>query len=138
MTWGMVEQLQTVYCYFLAQRACAACWAIVFRSAAESLAALARPPFCPPSLPNATAAGFFFLVFAGKGISCFDSLGAANEAPMAASTTRKAFWATSPLLDRLCMPYNDTRLLPKLAPKFSNCVTTAELNVQSKTGSRDL
>jgi hypothetical protein len=130
MTWGVVALLQQTYepsC--LAQRALAARWAIEILSSFESFAARARPPFCPPSLPNATAAGFFFLAFAGKGIGCLDT---ANGAPMAASTTRKAFWATSPLLDRLCMPYNDTRLMPNLDPEFSNCVTTAQVNVQNK------
>jgi hypothetical protein len=32
---------------------------MALRSAGESLAARALPPFKPPSLPNATAAGFF-------------------------------------------------------------------------------
>jgi len=42
----------------LPHRFLAAFFAIAFRLAAESLAALAFPPFAPPSLPSATAAGF--------------------------------------------------------------------------------
>lgn len=37
----------------------AAFFAMRFRSLGESLAALAFPPFKPPSRPRATAAGFF-------------------------------------------------------------------------------
>lgn len=47
--------------FFLAfcQRAAAALRAMLRLLAAESAAALAFPPFRPPSFPNATAAGFF-------------------------------------------------------------------------------
>lgn len=44
---------------FFPHRARAAFLAIALRRAALSLAALARPPFAPPSSPRATAAGFF-------------------------------------------------------------------------------
>jgi hypothetical protein len=50
------------------QRALAAETAISLRFFAERLAALALPPFKPPSLPNATAAGF--LAGAGDGAAC--------------------------------------------------------------------
>jgi hypothetical protein len=43
----------------LAHRAAAAFFALALRSVADSLAALALPPFSPPSLPSATAAAFF-------------------------------------------------------------------------------
>jgi hypothetical protein len=46
---------------FLAQRALAACWAISLRLSGDNFVALALPPFNPPSLPSATAAGFFLL-----------------------------------------------------------------------------
>src|ERR1700689_1957099 len=103
MAWGVVEQLQTDYITYscLAQRAFAARWAIAVRSPAESFAALARPPFCPPNLPSATAAGFFFFGRDGNCKVFFESPASANGAPMACSTTRKAFWAVSSLLDRL-------------------------------------
>jgi hypothetical protein len=103
MTWGVVDQQQPFYERSLAQRAFAARWAIVFRSSGESFAALARPPFCPPSLPRATAAGFFFLGRAGNSMVFLGSGFDANGAPIASSTTLKAFWATSLLLDRVCI-----------------------------------
>ena len=83
----------------LAQRAFPAFWAIAFRSSADSLAALARPPLTPPNLPRATAAGFFFR--AGN-YSGFFAL-AFSGAPINCSTTLSAFCATSPLLERLGM-----------------------------------
>ena len=42
-----------------AHLAAAAFLAISDRCFGVSLAALALPPFCPPSLPSSTAAGFF-------------------------------------------------------------------------------
>lgn len=115
MTWDVVGQLQTVYCSFVAQRACAARWAIAFLRSGDNFAARAFPPFVPPSLPNATAAGFFFRSLTGNGMGLLTSI--ASDAPIAASTTRRAFWATSPLLDRLCIQaYDCTRLMPKLVP----------------------
>lgn len=102
MTWGMVMQLQTRFydsLFRLAQRACAARWAMALRVSEDNLAALARPPFWPPSFPRATAAGFFFLGRDGNCIGRFSVRGA----PIVASTTLSAFWATSPLLDRLCI-----------------------------------
>ncbi len=45
--------------YFLFQRDFAAFCAICFRFLGERAAALALPPFRPPSFPSATAAGFF-------------------------------------------------------------------------------
>lgn len=86
--------------FFLAQRACAARWAITFLSSADNFAALACPPFRAPSFPRVTAAGFFFLGFDGN---CIVFRFSVNGAPTAASTTLRAFWATSPLLARLCM-----------------------------------
>jgi hypothetical protein len=47
--------------FFLDQRATAALRALALRSAADSLAARAFPPFSPPSRPKATAAAFFVL-----------------------------------------------------------------------------
>src|SRR5437870_4477269 len=44
---------------YLDQRAFAAFLADIFLCLSESLAALALPPLRPPSLPKATAAGFF-------------------------------------------------------------------------------
>jgi hypothetical protein len=117
MTQGVVMQLQTLYDSLLAQRACAARWAITFLLSSESFAALARPPFCPPSLPKATAAGFFLRALAGNGMGFLGS--SANGAPIAVSTTRKAFCATSGLLDRLCIQeHDDTRLVPKIGSSF--------------------
>jgi hypothetical protein len=59
----------------------AALRAISLRRFGESAAALAFPPFDPPSFPRATAAGFFFR--------------AGGVCPVASATTRKAAWATS-------------------------------------------
>ncbi len=47
------------YLVIFVQRAFAAFLAISLRFLAESLSALALPPFKPPSLPRVTAAGFF-------------------------------------------------------------------------------
>jgi hypothetical protein len=44
--------------YFFRQRAAAAFFAMAFRRAADSFAARAFPPFCPPNRPSATAAAF--------------------------------------------------------------------------------
>lgn len=78
------------YCSFsspVAQRAFAAFWAMALRSSGVNFAALARPPFIPPSLPSATAAGFFL-----RGGNCNGFGGSDfNGAPIACSTTRRAF-----------------------------------------------
>ncbi len=50
------------YFALLPQRERAAFLAIADRRAALNFAALACPPFRPPSFPNATAAGFFSVV----------------------------------------------------------------------------
>src|SRR2546427_2379388 len=101
MTWGVAALLQQTYePSSLAQRAFAARWAIAFLSSGDSLAALARPPFCPPNLPNATAAGFFFF---GREGNCIGFFSSAKRSPMASSTTLSAFWATSLLLERTCI-----------------------------------
>jgi hypothetical protein len=78
--------------YFsLFQRAFAACRAISALFIGESFAALATPPFKPPSLPSTTAAGFF------------SALGStACTLPVACCTTEKAVSFIS-LLDRLGM-----------------------------------
>jgi hypothetical protein len=82
----------------LPQRAFAARWAISVRSCGVSFAALAMPPFMPPSFPSATAAGFFLRGGNDSGLGA-----GLNSAPVACSTTRRAFCATSPLLERLGM-----------------------------------
>jgi hypothetical protein len=46
-----------IYCF--SHLVFAAFWAISLRRLAESFFALALPPFNPPNLPRATAAGFF-------------------------------------------------------------------------------
>jgi len=46
----------------LFQRAKAALRALSFRCFADNFCARALPPFKPPSLPSATAAGFFFVL----------------------------------------------------------------------------
>jgi len=80
--------------FSLAQRACAACWAIVFLRSAVSFLALALPPFSPPRRPRATAAGFFV-----------------SDPPIASSTARSAFWKSSLFaLDRLGMDTSWHRL----------------------------
>jgi hypothetical protein len=55
------------------------------------------PPTLPPSLPSATAAGFFLDL---------------SGAPVAISTTRNAFWAKSLLLERLGMG----TIMPMICP----------------------
>ena len=50
--------MSIVYYHFFDQRDFAAFCAISLRLVAERLSALALPPFSPPSLPRATAAGF--------------------------------------------------------------------------------
>jgi hypothetical protein len=47
--------------FFFDHRAKAAFLALAFRSAADSFAARAFPPFSPPSRPRATAAAFFLI-----------------------------------------------------------------------------
>src|SRR6185437_4578123 len=84
----------------LAHRARAACAAISFFLSAVSLAARAGPPRLPPSLPSATAAGFFGP--RGNSNAFFLSLPAPDGLPpIAPSTTRKALWVSSPVLERL-------------------------------------
>lgn len=56
---GRDEKLFCFYFFLVNHRAFAAALAICFRLLADKLFALALPPFNPPSLPNATAAGFF-------------------------------------------------------------------------------
>lgn len=72
---------------------------MALRRSGESAAALAFPPFFPPSLPRATAAGFFrflgFLVGVARGAVW----------PVAAPTTAAASWFGSRgMLDRFGMP----------------------------------
>ncbi len=52
--------------FALAQRARTACRAISLRRSGESFDALIFPPLEPPSLPKATAAGFFFFSIVPK------------------------------------------------------------------------
>jgi len=57
---GVAETLEVAYCSpLLPHLATAAFLAISDRCSGVSLAALAFPPFWPPSLPSSTAAGFF-------------------------------------------------------------------------------
>src|SRR6059058_6045655 len=78
----------------LAQRAAAAFFAMAFRFLAERALARAAPPLAAPSRDRAWACGFF------------PSAGF-RTAPVASSTTRRAFWAKSarlpPLLARVGM-----------------------------------
>lgn len=70
------------------------------------LAALAFPPFKPPSLPNATAAGFFV----GSGLAGSGLAGVLGFSPVASMSVRKADWlASSRLLDRLGIAKDTTR-----------------------------
>lgn len=70
---------------------------MAFRLSGESFAALAFPPLAPPSLPNATAAGFFPALGFSSGVPSICS-------PMAFSTTLSAFTAKSrSVLERLGM-----------------------------------
>ena len=62
-----------VYIYLFDQREMAAFFAISFRRSGLSFAALAFPPFNPPSLPRATAAGFFSLIFVPVACSTIDA-----------------------------------------------------------------
>jgi len=55
-------------CFFF-QRAAAAFRALSARSSGVIFAALAAPPFAPPSFPRATAAGFFSRSGSGGGAS---------------------------------------------------------------------
>jgi hypothetical protein len=71
-------------------RAFAAFFAMALRLRGDSAAALAAPPFAPPSFPNATAAGFL----PAFGLSSGEP---SNFSPMACSTTFRAtiakfFW----------------------------------------------
>jgi hypothetical protein len=72
------------------QRVNAAFLAISRRFSSESFLALALPPFKPPSLPSATAAGF--LAGAGDGAAC----------PVDCCMILKAVWFKS-VLERLGM-----------------------------------
>lgn len=90
-------------CYFLFFHLdCAALFAISERCLAERFSALAFPPFNPPSLPKATAAGF---------LNDWDGDGSASSThcPVSAvdcATIDEAIWFKSPtlrLLERLGM-----------------------------------
>jgi hypothetical protein len=119
MAWGVVERLQAFqdFCDLaLSHRAFAARSAISILRSRESFAALARPPFRPPSLPRATAAGFFFFGRDGNRKVFLGSTLPASGAPIASSTTLSAFWATSPLLDRVCMNSSSHTLRAKNQP----------------------
>jgi hypothetical protein len=75
---------------------------MALRLAAESLAALALPPFDAPNLLKASAAGFFPASGFSSGLPSICS-------PMACSTTRRAFAKKSrPLLARLGIPHHVT------------------------------
>lgn len=88
--WGKVARV-TYLCLF--HRAIAAALAISFSLRLESFAALAGPPFIPPSRPSATAAAFFPSGVMGAG--CW---------LVAESTMDLASWFSSTgLLDRLGM-----------------------------------
>jgi len=80
----------------LLQRFRAALLAISRRRAGSNLSALARPPFFPPSLPNATAAGFlrFFAEVIGIG------------SEVKSLTIWKAISLTSFVLERFGMPHD--------------------------------
>ena len=69
----------------------AAFWAILRLSSADNDLALAFPPFNPPSLPSATAAGFFSGDVLASAVTC--------------ATMDAASWFTS-LLERFSMAYN--------------------------------
>ena len=87
-----------LYHFLERQRFLAAFLAISDRRAAESFAARARPPLSPPSLPSATAAGFFS-----------GSVGEVGRLPVTAFTTENAVVFRSGLeLERLGMPYAAT------------------------------
>jgi hypothetical protein len=81
----------------LAQRAAAAALAISCRCNGLSFAARAAPPLFPPSLPSATAAGFF----------CLGVTGSSGASPVAISTISFASWFASRgrVLERLGMSY---------------------------------
>jgi hypothetical protein len=55
---------------YLFQRDLAAFWAISLRFLAERAFARAFPPFNPPNLPNATAAGFLAGLTGSGGVAC--------------------------------------------------------------------
>src|SRR5271157_4643843 len=77
--------------------AIAAFLAMAFRSADDNFAALALPPFLPPSLPKATEMRFFPASGSSSGVPSICS-------PIARSTTRRAFAKKSrALLERLGM-----------------------------------
>jgi hypothetical protein len=89
----------------LSHLARAAFWAISFNRSGLSFLARASPPFLPPSLPRATAAGFFL-----RGGSLAGSVGgddSVSDSPAASSTMARASWLMSRgldfLLDRLGM-----------------------------------
>jgi len=88
----------STFYFSLPQRAFAARWAISLRSSDVNFAARALPPFMPPSLPSATAAGFLGL----RG-NCMVFAFGFKGAPIAVSTTLSAFCAVSPLLERVRM-----------------------------------
>jgi hypothetical protein len=61
-SWHSVLQFIYGLGLVFSHRACTALRAASLRSFGVMLAALAGPPFFPPILPNATAAGFFFFI----------------------------------------------------------------------------
>jgi hypothetical protein len=80
--------------------------AILDRCSALILAARAFPPFIPPSLPRATAAGFF----SSAGEAGAVALGEGNSCPVLNATMWAASWFGSrgSLLERLGIPHRAT------------------------------
>jgi hypothetical protein len=74
---------RTTHSRDLSHRDLAAFLAIAVRSLADSILALALPPFCPPSRPRATACGFFPASGGSSGVP-------SRCSPMARSTTLRA------------------------------------------------
>ena len=92
------------------QRTAAAFLAISLRLSAESRSARTFPPLLPPSLPSATAAGFFFRLIFGEGW------------PVEVATILAAIWFVSSrrLLERLGMILLLHRRLGGRHSRFSN------------------
>lgn len=107
------------FLHYFCQRAAAAFFAISRRRRAERLSARACPPFRPPSLPRATAAGFFVAPDSSGDPSSFS--------PIACSTTRRAVTVKScagpsrlGLLERLGMSHHRTPGRRADGLRFSN------------------
>ena len=81
----MLPLSMTLINYLFPHLAAAAFLAISDLFLADSFSARAFPPFSPPSLPKATAAGFFSLT----------SMGAGSTSPVARSTMDFANWLVS-------------------------------------------